>query len=68
MFSSKQEILDRIDLIADVQREKVVADPVRAFEYQATERGARAYADAGYTGVIPGVVQVWAEARGWSAQ
>ena len=44
MFSSKQEILDRIDLIADVQREKVVADPVRAFEYQAAERGARAYA------------------------
>ena len=68
MFTTKQEIIDRIDLIADVQRTKVVADPVRAFEYQAAEQGARAYVNDGYTGVVPGVVQVWAEARGWSAQ
>lgn len=68
MFTSKQEIIERIDLIADVQRAKIVGDPVRSFEYQAAENGARAYADAGYTGPVPGVVQVWADARGWSAQ
>ena len=68
MFATKQEIIERIDLIADVQRAKIVGDPVRAFEYQAAEQGARSYADAGYTGSVPGVVQVWADARGWTPQ
>lgn len=67
-LQTKEAIVYRIDLVADTQRAKLVGDPVRAFEYQAAERGAQAYRDAGYTGSVPGVVQVWAEARSWTPQ
>lgn len=65
---TKEDIVYRIDLVADTQRERLVVSPVRAFEYQAAEAGAKAYRDAGYQGDVPAVVSVWAEARGWTSQ
>lgn len=62
------DMIQRIDVVADAVRARLVGDPVRAFEYQAAEQGARAYAQAGYSGPVPGVVQGWADARGWTAQ
>lgn len=60
------DMILRIDVVADAVRARLVGDPVRAFEYQAAEQGARAYAEAGYSGPVPGVVQGWADARGWT--
>jgi hypothetical protein len=58
----------RIDVVADAVRAKLVGDPVRAFEYQAAEIGAKAYKATGYTGAVPPVVQCWADTKGWTAQ
>lgn len=62
------EMIARIDVIADVQRAKIVADPVRAFEYQVAEREAKAFAESGFTGDAPLSVAAWAIAKGWTAQ
>ena len=62
------EMQTRIDVVADAVRAKLVGDPVRAFEYQFAEIGAKEYAAAGYTGTVPPVVQCWATAKGWTAQ
>ncbi len=66
MFTTKEEAIARIELIADTQRAKVVGDPVRAFEYQAAETAAKAFQAAGYSGPVPPEVSVWASAKGWS--
>jgi len=63
-----EEMQARIDVVADAQRARLVGDPVRAFEYQAAEQGAQAYKAAGYAGVVPPVVQCWADTKGWPTQ
>lgn len=65
---TRDDMIARIDVIADVQRAKIVADAVRAFEYQVAEREAKAFADAGFTGDAPPSVAAWANAKGWTAQ
>jgi hypothetical protein len=68
MYLSKEDIIYRIDLVADTQRWRMVGDPVRTFEYQAAESDAVAYRDAGFQGTVPPFVACWADARGWTAQ
>ena len=40
----------------------------RQAEYEAAERQAQAYADADYSGTVPGMVSSWASAKGWTGQ
>lgn len=40
----------------------------RATEYLLAESEAKAYADAGYTGVVPVTVQEWADVKKWTPQ
>lgn len=65
---TKDEMILRIDQVADAQRRRLVGDPVRAFEYQEAERGALEFKAAGFAGPVPPVVQAWMDARGWPAQ
>lgn len=62
------DMIERVYLVADAQRLRIVGDACRAFEYQAAEQGAQAYKAAGYAGTVPGVVSSWATARGWTNQ
>ncbi len=64
---TRQEMIDHIDLAADAIRQRLVGDPVRAFEYERAAEEARAYAAAGYTGTVPPTLQAWMEAMGWDA-
>lgn len=58
----------RIDQVADAKRMQFLGDVTRAFEYQAAERDAKAYADAGFTGTTPANVQAWADATGMTTK
>ncbi|KRC30692.1 hypothetical protein [Acidovorax sp. Root217] len=40
----------------------------RQAEYEEAERQATAYAEAGYTGPVPPMVQCWADPKGWTAE
>ena len=59
-----QEMINRIDLVTDTQRAKIVVDPVRTFEYQIAEKEARSFKAGGYEGAIPQTVSSWMEASG----
>jgi len=59
---TKEEMIDRIDLVADTQRARIVGDPVRAFEYYMTELAAKKFRDSQYTGTVPELVQSWCDA------
>lgn len=65
---TKDDMIRMIDAEADIIRTRVVGDPVRAFEYQWTEREAVSYRDAGYAGTVPVSVAIWAQAKGWTPQ
>jgi hypothetical protein len=65
---TRDDMIARIDVIADVQRAKIVGDAVRAFEYQVAEREAKAFAETGFVGDAPPSVAAWATAKGWTAQ
>lgn len=56
----------RID--ADVDAIYGSAIGLRQAEYEMAERQAKAFADAAYEGPVPGMVQSWAAAKGWTAQ
>lgn len=58
----------RIDQVADAKRMQFLGDVTRAFEYQAAERDAKAYAEAGFTGATPPNVQAWADATGMTTR
>lgn len=58
----------RIDAVADAKRMQFLGDVTRAFEYQAAERDAKAYAEAGFTGATPPNVQAWADATGMTTK
>lgn len=58
----------RIDQVADAKRMQFLGDVTRAFEYQAAERDAKAYADAGFTGETPANVKAWADATGMTTK
>ncbi|MGV3679665.1 MAG: hypothetical protein ACO1PM_08065 [Acidovorax sp.] len=62
----RAEAVARVD--ADVDR---IYDQVmgrRQAEYERTEIEAREYAEAGYSGTVPPMVQSWATAKAWTAQ
>ena len=65
---TREEMIRRIDQVADAQRLKIVGDPVRTFEYKAARDEATQFRDAGYTGSVPETVQCWADAKGWTTQ
>ena len=65
---TKEEMILRIDQVADAQRLKIVGDPVRTFEYKEAKEEATAFRDAGYTGEVPATVQCWADAKSWTPQ
>lgn len=62
------QMVERIDIVANAQRNRIAEDPVKVFEYMAAERDAIAYRDAGFQGDVPAAVLSWSEARGWTAQ
>lgn len=53
---------------ADVDAIYSAAIGLRQAEYEAAERQAQAFADAGFEPPVPGMVQSWAIAKGWTAQ
>lgn len=63
---TREEMIERIDVVANAQRARMVGDPVKVFEYVEAEKGAVAYRDAGFAGQVPAVVQSWADARAWT--
>lgn len=67
-METKQQLIDRIDLVADTQRAKIVGDPVRAFEYQMAEKEAKEFAASGFAEPAPMTVSAWAIAKGWTNQ
>lgn len=58
--------VERIDADVDAIYDKVMGR--RQAEYERTEIEAREYAEAGYTGTVPPMVQSWATAKAWTAQ
>lgn len=59
-----QEMVERIELVADTQRAKIVGDPVRAFEYELAEKEARVFRERNYAEPIPQTVISWMQASG----
>jgi hypothetical protein len=59
---------DAIDAAADRARRRYVPLESVVPEYQQAEADAIAFKAAGYGGTVPGSVQVWASAKGWTAQ
>ncbi len=53
---------------ADVDAIYSAAIGLRQAEYEMAERQAQVFADAGYEPPVPGMVQSWAIAKGWTAQ
>ena len=64
----KPSLYQCIDQHADSLRERVVGDPVRAFEYKRAEEQARAFKASGYAGNVPSCVQSDVLAKGMTAQ
>lgn len=60
------EAVQRID--SDVDRIYAAVIGNRQAEYEAAEREAQAYADVGYEGDVPPLVQAWATAKAWTGQ
>lgn len=58
----------RIDQVADAKRLEFLGDTTRAFEYQAAEQDAKAYAASGFSGEVPDNVMSWAAAANLSPQ
>lgn len=58
------EAVQRID--SDVDRIYAAVIGNRQAEYEAAEREAQAYADAGYVGDVPPLVEAWATAKVWT--
>lgn len=56
----------RIDRDVDLIYAAVIGN--RQAEYEAAEREAQAYHDAGYEGDVPPLVQAWATAKAWTGQ
>ena len=60
------EAVQRID--SDVDRIYAAVIGNRQAEYEAAEREAQVYADAGYVGDVPPLVEAWAVAKAWTGQ
>ena len=65
---TRDEMVARIDEVADVQRKAIAGDPVRMFEYSYARDEATTFKNSGYTGEPPMTVKSWADAKGWTAQ
>lgn len=59
-----EEMIERIDIVANAQRFRLVDDPTKAFEYMETEKEALAFRSANYEGSVPVSVQDWSGIRG----
>lgn len=62
------QMLERIDVVADAQRLRLASDPLKVFEYKAAEEGARLFKQNNYQGDAPPVVHSWAIAKNWTDQ
>lgn len=62
----RAEAVAQID--ADVDAIYGAAIGLRQAEYEEAERQAHVYAQGGYVGTVPGMVQSWATAKGWTAE
>ena len=65
---TKEEMITRIDMVADTARASFVFDPVRTWEYKQAELDALSYQASNFIGDAPGHVAVWAEAANLSAK
>ena len=65
---TREQMIHRIDLVADTIRNVIVGDPVRAFEYKQAELDARAFQSNNYQGEVPSTVQSWVNASGLTIQ
>jgi hypothetical protein len=65
---TREEMIIRIDEVADVQRKAIAGDPVRMFEYTFARDEAAAYKNGGCVGEPPMTVKSWADAKGWTYQ
>ena len=63
---TREEMIARIDLVADTVRDRFVISPTRAWEYKQAEIEATQFAKYGYLGNVPPMVAVWVEASGMS--
>ncbi|MFG9064123.1 phage tail protein [Pseudomonas aeruginosa] len=54
------ELCQQVDTAADNARRAVVADPLRAVEYDRAAAQAQAFKDADYQGTVPPMVAAWA--------
>lgn len=65
---TKEEMVNRIDLVADTQRTKIIGDPARAFEYMEAESQAKSFSSNNYQGQVPDMIDSWMRATGLSAK
>lgn len=63
---TKDEMIERIEIVANAQRNRMIGDPIKAWEYLEAEKGAVAYRDAGYSGEVPMAVLSLADAMSWT--
>lgn len=64
----KEYLCLKVDRLSDEVRASLVGDPVRAFEYQKTEKEAIEFKSSEYTGTPPNSVLSWMGAKSWSAK
>ncbi len=61
---TRDDMIIRIDVIADTHRQLILGDITRAFEYQVAEAQAKEFAFRQYLGEVPAMVKSWAQASG----
>jgi len=66
MNMTRDDMIARIDFIADTHRQLILGDITRAFEYQVAEAQAKEFAARQYLGEVPVMVLAWAQAKGIS--
>lgn len=63
---TKEEMIERIDIVADAQRDIIAGNPVKLFEYQAAYEAALTFKSSNYLGEPPIEVDCWAKAKKWT--
>jgi len=64
---TKEDMIERIDIVADAQRDRIAVNPVKLFEYQAAYEAALNFRAGNYLGDPPLEVSCWAQAKKWTA-
>lgn len=63
---NRTEMIERIDIVADAQRNRIAVDPVKLFEYQAAYQAAIDFRASNYLGEVPLEISCWAQAKNWT--